>query len=119
MKDRAKSLRQLYCEKTGCQPEQFEASVVGACLYSTGLPKLVWAFDRSVFDADLEMVRCLAETSSLAEFRQEMAAFRHANPPTGFLRRRLKARVSTRKLLRFAAGIFPAQAEPPPDKSPN
>jgi len=106
-----KCLRELYCEYFQCQPEEFAKELSLNCFHSIYLARLLWHFDPEIFRDDMELLDLLGRTTSLSECRQELEAFRHANPPAGLLRRRLKVRVSGQAVLDLAAKLF-AQERP-------
>jgi hypothetical protein len=103
-----KSFRELYCEKRGCPPEQFEERVLLECFYQHGLPLARWLLEKHshFLDKDLELIKLLAPTCSLNEFNYELENYRFYQPPEGLLRGRLRLRVSGRRLLALAKELF-------------
>jgi hypothetical protein len=104
-----KKLRQVCCEKLGIPSEAFEERVLWQCFYPRHvlLGKLLWCLNRKCFNDDLELIRLAGNCTSLSEVRTELGAYRYQHPPSGFRRRVLKARVSGRRLLNFAAKFIP------------
>lgn len=96
----------VYCESTKCPEAQFAREVLLTCLHTPLLGKFLWRLDPEYFHADLELIRLLGDTTSFAEFRHELEAFRHAHPPAGIMRKRFRVRVSGQRLLKFASKLF-------------
>jgi hypothetical protein len=100
-----KTFRAACCERLGISPEAFEETVLWQCLYPRHLlaGKLQWQLNRAYFNTDLELIRVVADCTSLAELRAELDDYRYHHPASGFRRRVLRARLSGRRLLAFAA----------------
>jgi hypothetical protein len=104
------SFRTLFCEQFGCPPEEFEERVLQECLYPRArlvapLVRRVWP---DFFEEDLKLIKYLGRAKSVKEAIAELRDFRDANKVSGgFLRTRLKIRVSGRNATRLALEIFP------------
>ena len=81
------------------------------CFHRRGLllGKLLWRFNRACFDTDLDLIRSVADCTSLSDLRAELNAHRYQYPIFGFRRKLLYVRLSGTRLLKLGAKLF----EPP------
>ena len=98
-----KTFRDACCGRLGIPQEAFEKKVLLACLpsYYWFLGLLRWHFNRSYFKRDLEIVRAVADCTSVRDIRSEITFFHHQKT-TGFQRNFLRFRISGKRLLSFA-----------------
>jgi len=93
---------ELFCEKQGVAEKDFERVVLRRTLHRAArilFPLL--NLDRTYFTADREFIRCVGRISRLGQFDSEAQDFAMDSNNTGFLRRRLKLRVSRERLARL------------------
>jgi hypothetical protein len=105
---RERDFRQAFCEARQCDQEQFVELVFRECLYRHARP-VAWSLTLLkplIFEADLAMIKAIGQASSVAEIRNEVDLHRYYAPPTGLLRRRLKVRVSGKRVVNLAAKVF-------------
>jgi hypothetical protein len=103
-----KTFRDVCCGRLGIPPEAFEQKVLLACLpsYYWLLGLLRWHLNRSYFKRDLEIVRAVADCTSVRDIRSEITFFHHQKTP-GFQRNFLHFRISGKRLLSFANKVLP------------
>ena len=96
-------------EKLGIADSAFEEAVLWRCLppYHVPVGKLQWRVARGYFKPDLELIRSVANCTSVAGVRTEISYFRTAKKPTGFRRWLLRARVSGQRLVDLATELLP------------
>ena len=108
MTDSPKTFREAFCERFNVSPESFREKVLWRCHHRRALllGRWFWRHRRSHYDKDLEMVRAVAECTSLSELRAEMNNFLYHNPPIGFWRKIVHVRLSGQRLVDTAAKIM-------------
>ncbi len=108
MVENAKSFRVVCCSRLGIPKEAFEKTVLLASLPSHFwfLGAMRWHVNRSYFKRDLEIVRAVAECTSLSDVRSEITYYHHRTT-TGFQRNVLRFRISGKRLLSFANRFLP------------
>jgi hypothetical protein len=102
-----------YCAKHRCPVEAFESRVFWRCLYRHALPVagLIRLFRPDYFTDDLRTIRQLGQVRNAAEFRQEVDAFGYLNRRHGgWDRRRLRIRVSGKRLMSLMSDVLPEWA---------
>lgn len=99
---------QAGCEYFDCLPEAFAERVFWHCHHRRSLPlgRLIWQFDRSFYDSDLEMVRSVAECTTTAELSAEVGSFRYHNQTYGFWRKLLHVRLSGQRLVDLGSKLL-------------
>jgi hypothetical protein len=110
----AKSFRENYCERFGCPLEDFENRVFWRCLYRRSLPLslVVYLTHRKHFELDLQTIRQLGVCRGTQEFRSELESFRYDYRMRGGLLRRLRVRVSGKRLMALLREILAATEQP-------
>jgi len=107
-----------FCAQYGVGPEEYDAAMLWRSLYPAG--KILHLFVRGSaehFSPDRDFVRGVGRLSRLADFESEVWAFTR-NPRNGsFLRRRLRMRVSAKKVYQLMREVMEPTAPPPPDGS--
>jgi hypothetical protein len=108
MANAVKKFRDLYCERLGISPAAFEKKILLASLpgYYRGLGLVRWHLNRSYFKRDLEVIRAVAECTSLRDLRSELT-FYHHQKVTGLQRNVLRFRLSGKRLLSVANKFLP------------
>jgi hypothetical protein len=97
-----RSFQEAFCDEVGCPSEEFANRVFWRCLHRRALPlsAVVYLMNRSFFERDFCTIRQLGVARSFEEFGAEVNSFRSDNRRHGgFLRRRLRVRVSGRRLM--------------------
>jgi len=95
-----KTFSELYCERHGLKPEQYESVVLRRALYPHArllapFLRLLWP---DYFAADLDFVRSVARLRRFREFSNEAEEFAHHPANRGFARLTVNLRVSSRTL---------------------
>jgi hypothetical protein len=109
-----------FCERHGVPSARYVDVMFWRCLHRRAwpvAPLLRWLAPE-FFAPDLELVRGLGRMSSAAALNEEIADF-YAHPLNrGFAKRRLRLRLSVRRVKREVYGAFPRQSRsvesPPP-----
>jgi hypothetical protein len=99
MKSRA-NFAALFCQKRDLAPDRFVEEVLAQTLYPHAhilYVLLVW-LHRDYGAVDLEFINGVGRLSLLQDFRVEAEEFAHHPRNFGFLRQRLRIRVSARRL---------------------
>ena len=102
------TFKELCCRRLGIPNDAFEKKVLLACLPSQYwlLGVLRWHLNRAYFKRDLEIVRAVADCTSLRDIRSEIT-FLHHQKTAGFQRNFLGFRLSGKRLLSFANKFLP------------
>ncbi len=102
----SRTFRQLYCEREGCKPEEFEERIFWHCLYRHAVPfvaMLRW-LSRGSFKRDFEYLHLIGLATDANEFRRAVEALRSSSLLNdGGLRRLLRCRVSSERLMKLQA----------------
>lgn len=108
MSEGLKTFREAFCERFNIRPDLFGEKVLWRCHHRRSLPlgRWIWRHKRAHYDADLDMIRAVAECTSVSELRAEMNDFLYHNPPKGFLRKTMHVRLSGQRLVDMAAKIM-------------
>jgi len=111
-----KTFAEIYCEQTGLPPAKFGRVLLWRGLYPQArlLKPLLHLLGRDYFAADRDFVYGVGQLRRISDFASEAAEF-HSHPANhSLLRRRLRLRVSARRLRRLVEEAF---VEPPPGKN--
>jgi hypothetical protein len=110
----AKSFRENYCERFGCPLEDFENRVFWRSLYRRSLPLslVVHLTNRRHFELDLQTIRQLGVCRGTQEFRAELESFRYDYRMRGGVLRRLRVRVSGKRLMALLREVLAATEQP-------
>ncbi len=116
-----------FCRHHGVRPEDFGGAVLRHTLYlpARWAGPLLRLFDRQHFAADLEFIQTLANLTKRSQFLAEARAFNYHPANLGFLRRKLRLRVSVRRLRALFEEVMAPESDaaktdpaaPPTDKS--
>lgn len=104
-----RTFQEACCEKLGIPAGRFEAAVLWHCLPPRHrfIGRLRWRFTPGYFANDLELIRAVAECTSLSDLRAELSAWRYNQPNYGFQRGVLRARLSGQRLVNLAGKLLP------------
>lgn len=102
------NFKDLFCARYKCVPDDFESAVLERCLCPKGrsLARVVLRVNPGHFMPDRELIRQAGETTSLDELKSELIGFFNAHPPSGWLRKRMKVRLSGQSLTNLAGKLF-------------
>jgi hypothetical protein len=102
------SFRERFIRLYECRPEHYERRVLELCVHSKHavLARLFFKIDKENFKTDLQLIRLLGAVTQYSEFKTELDAWRSSHPSKGYLRKKLRLRVSGKNLLRLASRIF-------------
>ena len=102
------TFREAYCERFQVDADDFAESVLWRCHHRRSLPlgKLIWRINPEFYDMDFELIRTLAECTTLEDFRTEVSDFRYHHHNFGFGRKLLHVRLSGQRLVDLAAKLF-------------
>jgi hypothetical protein len=104
-----KTFREACCEKLNVSPDAYEPAVLWHCFPPAHLflGKLRWRLDRGYFANDLELLRAVADCTTLDELQDEIALHYSTKPNFGFERAVLRARMSGQRLANLASTVLP------------
>jgi hypothetical protein len=99
-----KTFRVLCCRSLGIPLVTFERIVLFECLPRCHwlVGKLVWHFNSAYFKEDLKLIRTVADCTNMRQLCSEVMFYRYNPRVAGFQRKLLRARISGRRLLKFA-----------------
>ena len=108
-----KTFAELYCDKHGLSPEQYESVVLRRALYPHArlLAPFLRLLQPEYFAADLDFVRSVARLRRFREFFYEAEEFAHHPANRGFWRLNANLRVSSRALRRMVRGTLHPEVE--------
>lgn len=108
-----KTFAQLYCEKHGLKPEDYEAEVLHRALYPHArlLAPLARLLGDEYFAADIDFVRSVAHLRRFREFFYEAEEFAHHPANRGFWRLTANLRISSRALRRMVRATLHPELE--------
>jgi hypothetical protein len=103
-----KTFSDAACRKFRCSPEAYSEAVFWHCLHPHAVPfaKIIRRLSSGFFARDFELIRYLANTTDVKEFRKEVEDFRYYNPVSGLMRGMMRIRVSGLRLLKLAAELL-------------
>lgn len=108
-----KTFAELYCEKHGLIPEDYEKVVLRRALYPHA--RLLAPFLRMIwpdhFAADLDFVRSVARLRRFREYFNEAEEFAHHPANRGFSRLTVNLRISSRTLRRMVRSTLHPESE--------
>jgi hypothetical protein len=115
-----KTFREACCERFGISPEAFEEEVLWRCCYHRAmlLGTLIRHVNQRYYDLDLELIRQIADCTTVGEMRAEMTEFRYHHPIRGYLRKVLRIRLSGQRLVDLGAKLLPENSHPEGDAHP-
>jgi hypothetical protein len=104
---------ELFCARQRVDPARYADTMFWRCLHRRTWPVagIIKVIARDYFQPDYELIRSVGQLSSTKELRDELANFNFHPGNHGWMRRRLKFRVSGRKLYRVVSDILPSASE--------
>ena len=109
---------ELFCERYRVHPDRFASAVFWRCLHRRAwlVAPLVRAVSAEYFAADYDLIRDIGRLTQPERLADDLADFYSHPRNIGFARRRLKLRLSIRRVTRLVNHIFAAAAiSPGPD----
>ena len=99
-----KSFQELFCEEERCKEGEFSRKVFWRVLYAHAWPfvPLLGGLRSDYFVADRELISGAGRATTMIQLRTEIADFVIDGNNRGWLRERLRIRVSTTRLKRLA-----------------
>ncbi len=105
---KADTFAAIYCATRGIDPADYQRAVFREVLYVHArplAPVVLW-FNRRHFIADYEFVEDVGHIRSVADFSLPMGSYIEHPDNHGFLRRRLRVRVSARRMLALVRKVL-------------
>ena len=104
----AKTFREAFCERFQIRPEDYPERLLWRCHHRRALPlgRLIWRRDPHFYDMDMELIRSVADCTTLSDVRMELNDFLYHNQAHGFWRRFLHVRLSGQRLVNLAAKLL-------------
>lgn len=111
---------EMYCERQHLAPERFVRSVFWRCLYRHALPlaPLFLILNEEYFSADFDLIAAVGRSSALNGLHEDLFDFSMDSRNRGFLRRRLRIRISGARLSDLVHRTREAEAASPPREIP-
>lgn len=107
------SFSELYCRRHGIERARYADTMFWRCLHRRAqvFAFLIRPLAPDFFQADYELIHSVGEITSTKSLPDELANFSLHPSNRGWLRRRLKLRISGRRLYRVVAEILPGKGE--------
>jgi len=105
-----RTFAEIYCEREGLRPAEWPAVLFQRTLYPHArlLARMVRRLDHRYFLADYEFVEDVGHLRSLDEFTPALDSYVEHPDNRGLLRRKLRIRVSARRMLGAVRTVFAA-----------
>ena len=102
------TLKEAFCLKFSCPPEEFERKVFRAVIYPHAWPLTLFNGHRAQrFAIDRAIINYCGSLRSPKEIDAEVREYAQLGENRRFARRRLRIRISGRRLKRLASACFP------------
>lgn len=103
------NFREAVCQKFGCSVESYADTVLSHCLYSHArIPAiLLKTLDPEYFRTDYKLIDELGHCTTARQAKSRVNHYRFYGSADTFLARRLRIRVSGRRILELAADLLP------------
>jgi hypothetical protein len=98
----SRTLGEVFIARHGCTPKQFRKRVFWRTLHFQAVLLAPLLLLGHHFAADFELISACERARSMRSVREEIGVFRHDSRNMGWLRRVVRIRLSTQKLLRLA-----------------
>jgi len=100
-----RTIREIYCTTENCPESEFETRLFWRSLppWLRPIALGVWWGGRHYFQPDIELLAAIGRAGTERELESEIAEFRRDGRNATFWRRRLRLRISTRRLRRALA----------------
>jgi hypothetical protein len=108
------TFRERFCQKYKIPDDKYERVAMRHALYPHA--RLVWwlvTLDSQFDTADIEFIRCIGRTARLREYENEALDYRQHPRNDGFLRKRLKLRVSVARFRRVVRAVLREESTSP------
>ena len=107
-----RTFAEQFCERYQVSPENFVSAMFWHCLYRRAwiFVPVFRLFSRSYFTPDYELIRAIGRLRSTSEFGDELIHFYTRPGGNGFVRRRLKVRLSARRVSHLVYELLPNAA---------
>lgn len=111
-----KTFGELFCEAYHIDHDEFSRKVFWQCLYRHALPLVpFWGgFHADYFAADHELILSAGRAASIRQVREEVADYFQYPNNHGWLRKRARIRISTKRLVRLARRYLTTGDSRPP-----
>jgi hypothetical protein len=113
-----RTFAEIYCEREGLAPGEWPGVLFRRTLYPHArvLARIIRLVNRRHFLADHEFVEDVGHLRNLSDFTLVLGSYLEHPSNWGLLRRRLRVRVSARRMLAIVRTVFatPDSAQPPP-----
>ena len=115
MPSKSKTIEEHYCAARTCGREEFLRAAFWSCLHRRALPfaPFILLFNPGYFSPDRELVSAVGGATGMSQVADEIGDYFFVSNSGNWVRRNLKIRVSSRRVMRFASKILP----PTPKKS--
>lgn len=107
-----RTLREIYCERHNCSPEQFARRVFWRALYPHGLvvtPFILW-LSYDYFSPDRSLIMHAGDATSVSQIRHEVRDYFWDSSNRGWLRRTLRIRISGERLKNLSRDYLPEKS---------
>jgi hypothetical protein len=103
-----KTFREAVCERFDISSDAYEEEVLWRCFFPSALAvgKLLRLVNPGYFNEDLELIRHVADCTSVSEVRTELNDYRYHRPLAGLGRRLLHLRLSGQRLVNLAVMVL-------------
>ena len=111
-----RTFEELFCEHYHVAPADFARAMFWRCLHRRALPLVpfILLLNRQYFMADHDLVVSIGRLTNTGDLCDELEEF-HCHPLNqGFVRTRLKVRLSGARLCHVMAGVMRRAKSPPP-----
>jgi hypothetical protein len=103
------TIEELYCAARKCGRERFLRSAFWTCLHRRALPfaPFILLFNSAYFSPDRELISAVGGATSMSQVGDEIGDYFSVSNNGHWVRRNLKIRVSSHRVLRFASKVLP------------
>ena len=103
-----KTFGDLAGARFNCASGELEREVLWHCLYpkSLDIARWVWRIHEDYFLPDLQLIRAVKNLTDVEDLASEFSDFQHRNLSRGFLRGRMRVRISGQRLVDLANELF-------------
>lgn len=105
---------ELFCERYRVHPDRFNRAVFWRCLHRRAwlVAPFLRVLSPNYFAADYDLIRDIGRLTRAGALGDDLADFYSHPRNIGFARRRLKFRLSIRRVTKLVNGVFAAPAAP-------
>jgi hypothetical protein len=100
---------ELFCQRHGVEPSHYADAMFRRCLHRRAIlfAPLIRLFSSDYFEADFDLIGSVGKITSTRDLSDELSNFNFHPANKGLLRRRLKMRVSGRRLTQVVLDVLP------------